>query len=930
MRRHEKGQSLIFLAIGFLGLIAFIGITADVAILFARYSQLSRAVDSAAIAAANQMREDREYPHVRLAATQFIEFYGLDPELVDVQYCDTLPEAMRTGPDRDELCTDDQRKLVRVTAQINVDTIFGGILPFWPDRIELQASSVSETAALDVVIIMDVSESMLRYTSYEDWASSEISKGVIYRPPTIDEIAAAYTTPINPVTPADIRENGFGASAGLLSLPQSRVNDYLSYVGDGIVEPGIIANFTVQVDTEYFQNLTGNPQYQPREACRVRWFPGSYYTSVSSYVGYYDDATSAYVGLDDLYTEASGITSMPTTSFRGFVPTYNFYDCCNDPLVAGEPNNLPGFGNLICQPFKQARDATEQFLERIDFARGDRVGFVTFDRSAFLINPYGVPVVSGTPDPDSRLSPMIENLDDATAVVQQLLGVRAEPNFYVYNNSGQYNPATQDEFVGYWSGLAAGIDSSGASIPFDPGKVSYNPDDATVPEAYNYPVRNNCPFQNAGLPGTYSLFDASLLKITNPLDSSWDSYVDPTDGSAYIQGTTPRNANIAMSYEFWSSCRGTNIGAGLRVANNALLDPRTIREDGVWIMVLLSDGGAGASDAVRRNGDKLIPADPYFDTNPDPAIEEFGIPGDYGAFGVCPNGTPTNPAELMTPGDDIPFATFPHCSDEDWWTRHRCDFRPLRIALFDEEDAMQDNDYVTYGTFPGPPSAEEELSWNLERNNLYDVDIGQPGTQCDVNYYDVDDYARDWADFISLQQIAGTDEAVLPTIFTIGFGLEFPERTTETGVVLDITRQDDSVRICDLNPADCLGEQLLRYIADVGDNNFIDNDYYQDLMFFDGTGEYAGQLYVTNNWDGVVGDDRGYGDRGPCQTDYVAVGGDYDIDRDGFFETSEQRIQREMLLPQVSCGNYYFAPDGNQLRFVFDDIASRMYTRLAR
>ena len=101
LRRHEKGQSLIFLALGFLGLIAFIGITADVAILFARYSQLARAVDSAAISAANQMREDREYPHVRLAATQFIEFYGLDPELVDVQYYDTLPDDACTGPDPD-------------------------------------------------------------------------------------------------------------------------------------------------------------------------------------------------------------------------------------------------------------------------------------------------------------------------------------------------------------------------------------------------------------------------------------------------------------------------------------------------------------------------------------------------------------------------------------------------------------------------------------------------------------------------------------------------------------------------------------------------------------------------------------------------------------------------------------------------------------
>jgi hypothetical protein len=102
-------------------------------------------------------------------------------------------------------------------------------------------------------------------------------------------------------------------------------------------------------------------------------------------------------------------------------------------------------------------------------------------------------------------------------------------------------------------------------------------------------------------------------------------------------------------------------------------------------------------------------------------------------------------------------------------------------------------------------------------------------------------------------------------------------------------------------------------------------------MFSDNDGTYANSVYLTNYNEGTVGDTRGYGDRGPCQTDIgFSVGGDYDWNRDGIFSSDEQADQREMLRPQLSCGNYYFAPDGNELRFVFDDIASRMYTRLAR
>jgi hypothetical protein len=150
------------------------------------------------------------------------------------------------------------------------------------------------------------------------------------------------------------------------------------------------------------------------------------------------------------------------------------------------------------------------------------------------------------------------------------------------------------------------------------------------------------------------------------------------------------------------------------------------------------------------------------------------------------------------------------------------------------------------------------------------------------------------------------------------FGLEFADRDA-SGTPLNIDDPADAVAICQENAGDCLGEQLLRYIADVGDNNTIDNDFYQDYLE---DGAVDGVLFSGS-----------FGARGSCQrTDqthasgsYAAINGPADaLDNDEYF------IQWGQLPPQQSCGNYFFAPDGNELQFVFDEIASRMFTRLAR
>ena len=966
MGRSESGQSVILLAMGFIALIAFVGITTDVSLMFVRYSQLSRSVDSAAVAAANQMRQDRSIASVSLAARQFIQLHGLNPVDVLVDTCSTLPiDRQLEGPDQDELCRGDLSKLVRVTAQIESQTIFLRLLGF-PSFI-LQASAVSETATLDVVIIMDVSESMLRYTTYEDWA--EIGQGVIYIPPrAADVYNAKYGGVSGPKPSYDEFWLGSGTNAqaqfSLLNTWQSNVNNRYDFGIDALNAGGQAATaspaFGNQPDSAYrvtwvdkydFNNPNATepatPQQHPRRDCRVAFYPFSVYTGVFSYFGEYDiNATTGertFVplaqgsGTNNLYSRIG--KNWGSVIWDGFVPNYNFYGCCNDP------NGDRDFSDLICQPFKEAREAVDLFLERIDFFRGDRVAFVTFDRAAYLINPYGYIQGSTECPPGNRKEEcrggthMITDPDDATTTLRRLLGVRAEPNFYVYT-PGNYSPGVDPVTAG-WTSYAGGIGSNGASLPIDYGRVDtttnffadfrngVNTQENLPLEGYNYPVKDNCPFQNAALPYNRTLFHLGLQNVMHPNTSDapgWSTY-QTASGIRLQPNPDDRNSyNLGMSYELWSSCRGTNIGAALREANNALVNPRTIRQSGtIWVIVMLSDGGAGASDPVRRNREDVSPAQPYTWVS---ATNSFGLQGQYGAFGVCPYGTPTQPGELVLTDGETQPAAFPYCSDELPYTRHKCNFRPVYTLTDGPDDPLPsltrlvgstkrtvpvlgDAGYLFAGETNGPASEEEELEFNRINNNLYDLDL----EGCDL-LYDVDDYARDWADYIALRRDNPSDaNALLPSIFTIGFGLEFPVRRQGT-TTYDITNQDNAEIICRLNAGDCLGEQMLRYIADLGDNNAIDNDYHQAQLK---PGPSAG----TAN--------EPFGPRDACQTqDEGHVGGTYDLDNNGILSQEEVDRMYGQLRPQVSCGNYYFAPDFNELRFVFDDIASRMFTRLAR
>lgn len=1016
-----------------------------------------------------------------------------DTEQAVRDYTEALQEFIPPDwTDDPEICTADQRKLVRVTAQIESPTVF--LRLFGWQNVLLQASAVSETAVLDVVIVMDVSESMMFDTTIKDWEA--VHMAVAYLPPRIENAATRLYADNKTVLGQMIRDGhiptwiGYGSpsaddrapyspyaqpsfltanptfapyipppnrpfgnvvngyadtyetwvdgwfwGAYLLGVPQSNVNNRLFYLDIGqpiggeasVVDKspsGPLGSYPAPDDPRtnpndprnmYYQvrsfipNNISNPslQTQPREACRVRFYPFSMIKDMDPRIAEMYVTQLGLTNADWPNIQNYNNPTAPQPQWSGFVPTFDFYGCCNDPSYAmvdrngtliNRVGNTPfvsssnnwandhNFSDLICQPMKQARDATRLFLERVDFLRGDRVGFVTFDKSAYIIDPDGKNGLPGS----ANMSHMIEDLQTATLVLNYAIGVRAEPNYYIWNEDGGIFTGTP------WSGttpgttqFAAGYNQDNEIIPVDfnctsaqcpppPmdnfGVTTKITQESINPAYLNYPVAGNCSVQNAELQFPYSRFatrnsgnsaldtglrTASLYRIFNPpvygtgADTQWVAF----NNSRVARGDGPLTTD--HSYEKQGMCRGTNIGAALRVGNSALTDPRTTRRAGtVWIMILLSDGAAGASDPVRRGGSKIDQAAPYeevrrFDwrqkDNPDTGhtnrANEYGVGvnadtsaiiqrGGYGWLGLCPYGTTTQPGRLVT---NITGRAFPYCSDADVFSRHFCLTLPGTSVGYPDfgpgfAPGARDRDYrdrvisAQRGeTFPPPtwrpfnPAVETEgdyiLTENTRLGNIFDVDLGPlvAGNPCDI-LYDVDDYARDWADFVAGVDQEQSGDAVLPTIFTIGFRLEFTDRphapgnlTCEQRVGNTNSPQYDAC-MCQLNIEQCLGEELLRYIADAGDNFVIDNDIQQDWRDHNGFTTQIGLDKSVTDW----------GPKDPCENPAV-----------NWFNPAVAITDLAPRRGGESCGNYYNAPGVAELQQVFDDIASRMFTRLA-
>ena len=159
--RGERGQSLVIIAMGMIGLLAFVGLTVDVGTLYIGVGHLRRAVDAAAIAAASQLPgRPRFYRRLSAAARQVINLNGVIPEDMELRVC--VDRNGSTSEYHDQaMCPSSsalQRKLIRVTATTRVRFSFLAIIG-WYDT-EISAQAVAEAASVDVVLALDTSSSM--------------------------------------------------------------------------------------------------------------------------------------------------------------------------------------------------------------------------------------------------------------------------------------------------------------------------------------------------------------------------------------------------------------------------------------------------------------------------------------------------------------------------------------------------------------------------------------------------------------------------------------------------------------------------------------------------------------------------------------------------------------------------------------------------
>ena len=165
--KTQRGQALILIAVSFVGLAAFIGLAMDAGILFVTNGHLRRAVDAAAMAASMQFRRDTTQAEFEATVDQTLRANRIDVSAANVRlgvcYLGGTPNLSAIHDT--SLCPGGannpsayNRKLVRVNAELPVRLAFLPVIGL--ATVTLQAEAVSEAASVDLILVVDTSESM--------------------------------------------------------------------------------------------------------------------------------------------------------------------------------------------------------------------------------------------------------------------------------------------------------------------------------------------------------------------------------------------------------------------------------------------------------------------------------------------------------------------------------------------------------------------------------------------------------------------------------------------------------------------------------------------------------------------------------------------------------------------------------------------------
>ena len=163
--KYQRGQAMVLIAMSLIGLIAFIGLTIDAGLLFAHIGTLRRAVDAAGLAAAGQYLQETTATELEATVKEFLELNGIDPDqpTLTINVCNLPGTPDFTIYHDASLCKENNpwdydRKLVYVQAEMPVNFVFLPVIGF--HSTDIKAESIAEAASVDLVLVIDTSQSM--------------------------------------------------------------------------------------------------------------------------------------------------------------------------------------------------------------------------------------------------------------------------------------------------------------------------------------------------------------------------------------------------------------------------------------------------------------------------------------------------------------------------------------------------------------------------------------------------------------------------------------------------------------------------------------------------------------------------------------------------------------------------------------------------
>ena len=171
---RSRGQVIVIFAVSLVALLLFVGLALDAGVVYVSYGQLKRAVDSAAVSAATNFKRNKTLDEMEASVLETLVLHNVNPDpallQLEVRVCDSDSDGVRdaalateepafyaTCPDTTR---DSPRKLIWVEAHQRTPLYFLSLLGF--KHVNLETHATAEAAAVDLVLVIDISESMVQ------------------------------------------------------------------------------------------------------------------------------------------------------------------------------------------------------------------------------------------------------------------------------------------------------------------------------------------------------------------------------------------------------------------------------------------------------------------------------------------------------------------------------------------------------------------------------------------------------------------------------------------------------------------------------------------------------------------------------------------------------------------------------------------------